>query len=474
MRNGNCKIKNINPPLSPLTNPPTPPLLKGGRGGIIRWIGFAAIIFSIAVHADCLAGDTSFATPFSISHPDKKVSAPAIAVHEDKVYISYIREEGDVYVTALSTDGKSILPSVKVNDKSVPANGIHQSPGLALGAKGEIYIIWVSPREEGEFAADIRFTRSMDGGRTFLPSIVINDNQTMSSRGFESIAVGKDGVIFISWLDGREKLVPGIEYGAGSAGIKQGRQGLSSAYFARSSDGGKVFEKNIKLEDNACPCCRTALAVGQDGAVYVSWRKVFEGDIRDMVVASSSDYGRTFNQPVVVSEDKWAIQGCPHRGPSMAVDDKGLLYYTWYTEGSNGLPAIYLSMSTDRGKTFTAKQMLPSGDRVFPDHPRLAVNKDGIVYLVWEEKTPVLSKIMFATYKRDKGFSKPEQLSHGVRRSYDPVVVVGMERADHVGVNDGNTVALVQKVYVIWGHDEIRFTRTVLKIGKEQGAESKE
>jgi len=81
---------------------------------------------------------------------------------------------------------------------------------------------------------------------------------------------------------------------------------------------------------------------------------------------------------------------------------------------------------------------------------------------------------MFATYKRDKGFSKPEQLSHGVRRSYDPVVVVGMERADHVGVNDGNTVALVQKVYVIWGHDEIRFTRTVLKIGKEQGAESKE
>lgn len=369
------------------------------------------------------------------------MSAPAIAVHEGKVYISYIREEGDVYITALSAEGKSILPPVKVNDKSAPANGIHQSPGLAIGSKGEIYITWVSPVEGEEFAADIRFARSLDGGKTFLPSIRANDNIAASPKGFESLAIAKDRSIYIAWLDGRDK-----------------KKGSSAAYFARSSDGGKTFEKNRKLDDNACPCCRTALAVSQDGSVYVSWRKVFEGDIRDMVVVSSSDYGRTFNQPVVVSEDKWAIQGCPHRGPSMAVDDKGLLYYTWYTEGSDGLPSIYLSISRDGGRTFTPKQMLPSGDRAFPDHPRLAVHKDGIAYLVWEEKTPVLSKILFATYKVDKGFSKPEQLSQGVRRSYDPVV----------GIAHDNTV------FAGWGYDEIRFTRTVLKIGKEQGAESKD
>lgn len=388
-----------------------------------------------------MAGEGSFGAPLTISHPDKKVSPPAAAVYEGKIYIAYIREEGDVYVTALSSDGKTIVLPVKVNDKNSIAAGIHQSPGIAVGANGEIYLTWTSPREGDEFAADIRFAKSMDGGKTFLPSVVINDNPMPSSRGFESIAVNKDGAIYVSWLDGRGK-----------------RQGVSSAYLARSTDGGRIFEKNVRLDDNACPCCRTAITAAPNGAVYVSWRKVFEGDIRDMAVAASSDSGKTFKEPVVVNRDQWAIQGCPHRGPSMAVDDKGVLYYTWYTEGDDGLPAVYLAMSKDGGKTFTPRQSLPMSSRVFPDHPRLAVYKDGMAYIVWEEKTPVLSKIMFVAYREGKGFSKPEQISHGVRRSYEPVVLASDDGA----------------VYAVWAYDEIRFTKTVLRIGKGQRAESKE
>lgn len=166
-----------------------------------------------------------------------------------------------------------------------------------------------------------------------------------------------------------------------------------------------------------------------------------------MVVAASSDSGKTFKEPVVVSQDRWTIQGCPHRGPSMDIDEKGVLYYTWYTEGSEGLPGIYLSASKDSGKTFTPRQPLPVGSRVFPDHPRLTAGKDGTVYVAWEEKTPVLSKIMFASYQDGKGFSKPEQLSQGVRRSYEPILSTGDDGA----------------VYAVWGYDEIRFTKAIIK-----------
>ncbi|MBI5327764.1 MAG: exo-alpha-sialidase [Deltaproteobacteria bacterium] len=417
-----------------------------------------------------MAGEFSFSPPFSISHPDKKVSPPAAAVYDGKIFISYIREEGDVYVTTLSMDGKTLIVpvnpvrsphtentnrtnqpdtsnietsnGVKVNEKTAPANGIHQSPGMAVGPKGEIYLTWTSPREGGDFAADIRFARSLDGGKTFLPSTAVNDNVLPSSRGFESISVGKDGIIAIAWLDGREKLVP--------AGIKQGKKGVSSAYFARSTDGGKTFEKNMRLDDNVCPCCRTAVTAGPGGVVYASWRKVFDGDIRDMVVAGSVDNGKTFNEPVVVSRDQWAIQGCPHRGPSMNIDENGVLYYTWYTEGSDGLPAVYLSVSRDRGKTFIFKQSLPSGGRFFPDHPRLAVAKDGTVYVVWEEKTPVLTRILFASYQDGKGFSKPMQLNQGVRRSHEPILLAG---------DDGS-------VYAVWAYDEIRFSKVVIRAMK--------
>ncbi|HBR16627.1 MAG: hypothetical protein A3G39_09125 [Deltaproteobacteria bacterium RIFCSPLOWO2_12_FULL_43_16] len=394
---------------------------------------FLCVALLLIVHAGCMAGDSSFGNHIGINHPDKKVSPPVMAVYEGKIFISYIREEEDVYLTVLSEDGKTLIAPAKINDKTSPANGIHQNPGMAIGPNGEIYITWTSPREGDEFAADIRFAVSMDSGKTFSPSIAVNDNTTSSSRGFESIATGKNGAVFVAWLDGREK-----------------KQGVSSAYFSRSTDGGRTFEKNIKLDDNACPCCRTAAAAADDGTIYVSWRKVFDGDIRDMVVAASKDNGRTFQQPAVVSRDQWAIQGCPHRGPSMDIDEKGVLYYSWYTEGSDGLPGIYLSASKDGGKTFTSKESLPVGNRVFPDHPKLTVGKNGTVYLVWEEKTPVLSKIMFASYREGKGFSKPEQLSQGVRRSYEPVVSAG---------DDGT-------VYAAWGYDEIRFSKVIIRAMK--------
>src|SRR3990170_234827 len=399
-------------------------------GGLRFMISLFAAVLLLITCVDCSAGDISFGSPFGISHTDKKASPPAAEVYDGKIFISYIIEEGTVYITTLSADGKTLIAPVKINDKNSLANGIHQSPGLAVGSKGEIYVTWTSPREGDEFAADIRFAVSTDGGKTFSPSVVVNDNTMSSSRGFESIATGKNGTVFVAWLDGREK-----------------KQGASSAYFSRSTDSGKTFEKNIKLDDNACPCCRTAITSGPNGVVYVSWRKVFEGDMRDMVVAGSWDSGKTFQQPVVVNRDQWVIQGCPHRGPSMAVDDKGALYYTWYTEGKEGFPAVYLSISKDGGKTFTERQLLPVGNSVFPDHPRLAVGKDGTVSVVWEEKTPVLSKIVFASYQDGKGFSKPEQLSQGIRRSYEPVVKIG---------NDGT-------VFTIWTYDEIRFTKVVIK-----------
>src|SRR3990172_5455040 len=391
---------------------------------------FLCVALLLIVHAGCMAGDSSFGNHIGINHPDKKVSPPVMAVYEGKIFISYIREEEDVYLTVLSEDGKTLIAPAKINDKTSPANGIHQNPGMAIGPNGEIYITWTSPREGDEFAADIRFAVSTDGGKTFSRSVVVNDNTMSSSRGFESIATGKNGTVFVAWLDGREK-----------------KQGASSAYFSRSTDSGKTFEKNIKLDDNACPCCRTAITSGPNGVVYVSWRKVFEGDMRDMVVAGSWDSGKTFQQPVVVNRDQWVIQGCPHRGPSMAVDDKGALYYTWYTEGKEGFPAVYLSISKDDGKTFTERQLLPVGNRVFPDHPRLAVGRDGTVSVVWEEKTPGVSKIVFASYQDEKGFSKPEQLSQGIRRSYEPVVKIGNQGA----------------VFTIWAYDEIRFTKVVIK-----------
>jgi hypothetical protein len=66
---------------------------------------------------------------------------------------------------------------------------------------------------------------------------------------------------------------------------------------AKSQDGGQSFGKNLQVAANVCPCCRPRVETGNHGEVFVTWRHVFEGNIRDMVVATSRDGGQTFARP---------------------------------------------------------------------------------------------------------------------------------------------------------------------------------
>ncbi len=402
----------------------------------ITKMGAAALAASILILACAAPGwsaETSREMEFSeiagITHPSKGVSTPAMAMDaKGAVYMAWFEEEKDrnlLYIAA-SADGKDFPAPVLVNGGSDEPAGIHGSPMLAIGAKGELYVAWTTPRAGAPFAAELRFSRSPDGGKTFSPSMKVSDSPQPASAGFESMAVGPDGSIYLAWLDGREKATAG-----------------SATYFAVSRDGGKSFSPNVKIDGNSCPCCRTALAVAPDGTIYAAWRKVFANDVREMVAASSRDGGKTFSLPAIVGNDKWVIAGCPHRGAGLGVDAAGKLHIIWYSEGG-GKPAIYYAVSQDRGVTFTKEEVVTTAG-FFPDHPALAV-AGGKVYLAWEEVTPVFGHIMF------KAASAPaaRRLSDGVRRSSSPVVITNAAGA----------------VAVAWSKDEMRNARSLMRMAR--------
>src|SRR5690606_19957859 len=138
-----------------------------------------------------------------------------------------------------------------------------------------------------------------------------------SSHTFHDIAVAPDGTVYASWIDSRERdrvrAALGIADEAGGHSGHGGHGGngagpgdhaamaadeaalpSSDVRVARSTDGGRTFEPGVVVARDVCPCCRTSLAVAPDGAVLVAWRRVFDGDVRDIVVARSTDGGRTF------------------------------------------------------------------------------------------------------------------------------------------------------------------------------------
>jgi len=136
-----------------------------------------------------------------------------------------------------------------------------------------------------------------------------------------------------------------------------------------------------------CFCCKTAVAVGPAPSVYVAWRHIYRPNLRDIAVARSTDGGRTFAGPVRVSEDRWAIDGCPDDGPSIAVDARGVVHVAWPTLVSQTAgKGVFYSYSSDGGRTFAPRVRVDDGSGRAA-HPQIAVGGER-VFVAWDQARP--------------------------------------------------------------------------------------
>ncbi len=271
----------------------------------------------------------------------------------------------NLYMAKTKNIGDTFTGPVPVNSEEgeVSAHG-ENGPKLKQGNGRGIFAAWVGQR-------DIKFARSMNFGKSFSPAIRVNDDSGKASQSFFTMEVAPDGTIYVAWLDGRDR--------------KSGKPGTSSVYIARSTDQGKSFEKNIKIAGNVCPCCRTALAFGDNGEIYASWRHVYKDDERIIVVATSKDGGQTWSDPVRVTKTGWKINGCAHSGPAMKYLN-GKLYITWYT-GKDNKATLKFAHSADHGKTFHPAKNL-HGNVLDANHPNIAVIEDE-AWVVFQGRDPI-------------------------------------------------------------------------------------
>ena len=126
---------------------------------------------------------------------------------------------------------------------------------------------------------------------------------------------------------------------------------------------------------NVCFCCKTAV-VSRGADVFVAWRHIFPGGVRDIAIARSSDGGRTFQEPTRVSADNWQIDACPDDGPAMTVDAGGVLRITWPTLVTDGgaKRVIFEATSRDGGATFSPRTRVDAAEGGAA-HPRIATGR---------------------------------------------------------------------------------------------------
>ena len=393
-----------------------------------RALLLGALVMLVAAAPGLAAGPVP--ARLEVPHPaaghESNISAPAVAADREGPIVAWIAQEGHDNVVYAARPGGA---RVRVSPTGLVADALHQAPGLAVSPGGEIYVTWSSRRPKpvgGLFASDLQLSRSLDGGKTFEAPLRVTED-TPTSHSFEGVAVAPDGTVLVAWIETRA-------------------EGRPNTYLARVTDKGQRVETIVKVDDGeTCVCCRVSLAASAD-VVTVLWRKVFPGDVRDMVLANSRDGGRTAGAATKVHADGWKITACPHRGGSVAIDGRGRVHTVWYTEGASNQPAVLYATAAD-GQRFTKPQRVHVSTTSIPDHARLAVNARGQAVIVWEDSTAVRRRVL-TREATPEGLGPIRQLSQAVK-AYAPDVTLAPDGGALVAWNEEQfprTVTVIVRV----------------------------
>jgi hypothetical protein len=342
----------------------------------------------------------------------------------------------DIYV-AVSRDGGRVFaaPTRVAGDAKLTGE---QPPRVALvpraGRTPSIVVVWTT---SGSTGTRLLSARSDDEGRTFAPPAQLPGSDASGNRGWESISTNRSGDVVALWLDHRESSSGGrssapmnhaehqhLESGQRpSDGVARAQ--LSRLWFARlgSADSPKA------LTGGVCYCCKTAIATDSDGAIYAAWRHVYDGNVRDIAFTKSSDNGRSFAQPMRVSDDNWVLDGCPENGPSMVVDEAKRIHIVWptlvpgATRTSEPTLALFYATSLD-GKRFTARQRIPTEG--VPRHPQMIVAPNGLI-IAWDEQAKGTRHIALARASIDSSGAARfvrQPIGDGIRAEYPSLASV--------------------------------------------------
>jgi peroxiredoxin len=221
----------------------------------------------------------------------------AIAASGNNVYVLWSSDKTgrwEVMIRVSNDNGKSFADKVNLSNTS-KSNSFHSNVAV-FG--NDVYVSWLN-NNTGYLETNTR--TSTDGGKIFGPILVINGTGTLlqksriiqipqvdeiaDSEENTHIATSGDRVYIVSW---------------------DKKSGNWEILFARSTDGGKTFEKTINLSNSPDTRSDHATILVNENNVYMIWWETARNGTQDPVFRASDDNGSTFG-PVLKLDANGAI-----------------------------------------------------------------------------------------------------------------------------------------------------------------------
>lgn len=331
--------------------------------------------FSCGLHRSSDGGSTwsdgKLPFPAGEEDPPRCFAPDAVFAPDGTLYVSFVTLTGlgnspnALWLVSSSDGGRTFATPVRV------AGSLTFQPRLSVDSRrpGRLFLSWLQGEAVGtlKFAAPgnpVVVSRSDDGGRTWSRP----RRASAPGRGrvvAPSTAVGKDGEVFLLYLDVRDDA---LDYHGGHEGRGgDPYPGRWHLVLARSGDGGDTWTETT-VDDGVVPTRRfivffpPAPSLAVDPArrrVYVAFHDGRRGD-SDVWVWASGDSGRTFRRPVRVN-DTPAGDATTQYLPEVAVAPGGrvdVVYYDRRDDRRDVRNGVSLQSSHDGGKTFGARLSL--------------------------------------------------------------------------------------------------------------------
>lgn len=321
----------------------------------------------------CLNGLVGQAMPADGMKPNstRQQLGTGVAFAPDGRLFSVVRQENHLVLYRSDDEGANWSSPVVVNalPEAISADGENR-PKLAFARDGGVLVSWTKPMSK-PYSGEIRLARA-DDGQHFSPPITVHRDRSEITHRFESMLVAADGRVLLAWIDKRD-----LEIATGSKTAYRG----AAIYAATSTDDGRSFQPERKLADHSCECCRIAAASDADGAPLFMWRHVFAPNERDhAIVRVKADGSPEALQRATF--DRWKLDGCPHHGPSLAVDADGVRHAVWFNQKDGDGHVFYGRLKPGKDGIIVVGQRAVGGLRA--EHADLAVTGQRVA-LVWKE-----------------------------------------------------------------------------------------
>ena len=208
-----------------------------------------------------------------------------------------------------------------------------------MATNGQAFIAnYLEKSGESTYAYDVMLTSSGDNGKIWSEPAVLHDDGKQAEHGFVSMVSYEEG-FFVSWLDGRNTAMEGMEHHDGH----QGEMSIRAAILDKN--GKKISE--WELDRRVCDCCQTSAAITDNGPIVV-YRDRSDQEIRDMSIVRLIN--GQWTAPKSINNDNWKIAGCPVNGPRVAAQGNSLAIAWFSMPESEG--QVNLIFSPDGGATF--------------------------------------------------------------------------------------------------------------------------